>query len=145
METGVYPTRGQIYIKGHTRKKDNGKIVSKKVSEVMASLQAISGESSSSGSVDDVADFSNDDYSQVKGPEKNGYIRCVGRIPAVKQVASFRKDPDPTMEELENVMGVMGAMIHQHYPNSNLLAVLNKMNIKIPSCNSSAESRNVSG
>ncbi|KAI7737383.1 hypothetical protein M8C21_006664, partial [Ambrosia artemisiifolia] len=29
-------------------------------------------------------DFTNDDYSKVKGLEKRGYIRLIGRMPAAK-------------------------------------------------------------
>ncbi|KAL4560130.1 hypothetical protein LXL04_032279 [Taraxacum kok-saghyz] len=118
LETGVYPTRGQVYVKWHTRK--YGKSVNGKVSEVVSS-------SSTQGSV---SNFSNDDYSQVKGPEKRGYIRCIGRMPAIKKVASSTRNPDPAVEELKAVVGVMAKIIQENIPNSNLSAVLSKLNIK---------------
>nr|KAJ0195766.1 hypothetical protein LSAT_V11C700351590 [Lactuca sativa] len=86
LKNGVYPTRGQIYVKTRTRK--NGNIVNEKVAQVMTSLEAIASDSSNtqgSNTLGSVDDFSNDDYSKVKGPAKRGYIRCVGRMPTVKE------------------------------------------------------------
>ncbi|CAI9296950.1 unnamed protein product [Lactuca saligna] len=101
LKNGVYPTRGQIYVKTRTHK--NGNIVNEKVAQVMSSLQATASDSSNTqgssilGSVDD---FSNADYSKVKGPEKRGYIRCVRRMPTVKEkVVSCSNDP--TVEQLK--------------------------------------------
>ncbi|KAL4587394.1 hypothetical protein LXL04_000263 [Taraxacum kok-saghyz] len=76
LKTLVYPTRGQIYVKAHTRKV--GKSVPDKVNKVMASLLSIASDSTqtSSSSTDpttvDPFDYSNDDYSKVKGPKKEG-------------------------------------------------------------------------
>ncbi|KAL4580442.1 hypothetical protein LXL04_016634 [Taraxacum kok-saghyz] len=110
-----------------------------KVSEVVASLQAISSESSSS-TQGSVSNFSNDDYSQVKGPEKRGYIRCIGRMPTIKKVASSTRNPDPAVEELKAVVGAMAKIIQENIPNSNLSAVLSNLNIKMPGSTSSTES-----
>ncbi|CAI9285688.1 unnamed protein product [Lactuca saligna] len=107
LKNGVYPTRGQIYVKTRTHK--NGNIVNEKVAQVMTSLQAIVSDSSNtqgSSALGFVDDFSNDDYSKVKGPEKRGYIRCVGRMPTVKEkVVSCSNDP--SVEQLKTMVNVM--------------------------------------
>ena len=54
---------------------------------MQTSLEAIASDSSNtqgSNTLGSVDDFSNDDYSKVKGPEKREYIRCVGRMLTVK-------------------------------------------------------------
>ncbi|KAL8214416.1 hypothetical protein R6Q57_003865 [Mikania cordata] len=67
---GVYPTRGEMYIKTRTRK--NGSIVDDEASHVVAALKDIPNESTNTS--DDKNDITNDAYSKVKGPEKRGYI-----------------------------------------------------------------------
>nr|KAJ0222218.1 hypothetical protein LSAT_V11C200094810 [Lactuca sativa] len=141
LKNGVYPTRGQIYVKTRTRK--NGNIVNEKVAQVMTSLQAIASDSSNtqgSNTLGFVDDFSNDDYSKVKGPEKRGYIRCVGRMPTVKEkVVSCSNDP--SVEQLKTMVNVMANIIQEHIPNANLSGILNNMNIQMPG-NTSTGPRN---
>ncbi|KAL4580171.1 hypothetical protein LXL04_016353 [Taraxacum kok-saghyz] len=115
LKTLVYPTHGQIYVKAHTRKV--GKSVPDKVNQVMASVASDSTQTSSSSTdptTVDPFDYSNDDYSRVKGPEKRGYIRCVGRMPAVKASSS---STDPTMGQMKNLLGFMGSIINNLAPN----------------------------
>ncbi|KAI3813416.1 hypothetical protein L1987_18138 [Smallanthus sonchifolius] len=64
----VYPTRAEMYITIRTRK--DGSIVDDKAAEVVASLKAIASDSTSTPG--DLDDFTNDDYSKVKGPKKRG-------------------------------------------------------------------------
>ncbi|KAL7591973.1 hypothetical protein Lser_V15G31582 [Lactuca serriola] len=118
LKNGVYPTRGQIYVKTRTRK--TGNIGNEKVAQVMVG-------SSTLGSVDEI---SNDDYSKVKGPEKRGYIRCVGRMPTVKEkVVSCSNDP--SVEQLKTMVNVMENIIQEHIPNANLSGILSNMNIQM--------------
>ncbi|MFS7994639.1 putative transposase, Ptta/En/Spm, plant [Helianthus anomalus] len=77
---GLYPTRGEMYITTRTRK--DGSFVNDKATNVVASLKAIASDSASKHI--DPHDFTNDEYSKVKGPEKRGYVRLVGRMPATK-------------------------------------------------------------
>ncbi|CAI9280368.1 unnamed protein product [Lactuca saligna] len=107
------------------------------------SLQAIASDSlntqgsSTLGSVDD---FSNDDYYKVKGPEKRGYIGCVGRMPTVKEkVVSCSNDP--SVEQLITTVNVMANIIQEHVPNANLSGILSNMNIQMPG-NTSTVPRN---
>ncbi|CAI9298708.1 unnamed protein product [Lactuca saligna] len=101
---------------------------------MQTSLQAIASVSSNTqgsrtlGSVDD---FSNDDYSKVKGPEKRGYIRCVGRMPTVKEkVVSCSNDP--SVEQLKTMLNIMANIIQEHIPNAKLSGILSNMNIQMP-------------
>ncbi|KAI3675407.1 hypothetical protein L1987_84997 [Smallanthus sonchifolius] len=59
----VYPTRAEMYITTRTRK--DGSIVDDKAAEVVASLKAIASDSTSTPG--DLDDFTNDNYSKVKG------------------------------------------------------------------------------
>nr|KAJ0195670.1 hypothetical protein LSAT_V11C700367590 [Lactuca sativa] len=120
LKNGVYPTRGQIYVKTRTRK--NGNIVNEKVAQVMTSLQAIASDSSNtegSSTLGSVDDFSNDDYSKVKGPEKRGYIRCVGRMSTIKEKVVSCSNV-LSVEQLKTTVNVMSNIIQEHIPNANL-------------------------
>ncbi|XP_071726157.1 uncharacterized protein [Rutidosis leptorrhynchoides] len=140
---GKYPTRGEIYIKSHTRK--DGTIVDDKAAEVVASLQALPRDSTNGQE----SDYSNDDYSKVKGPEKRGYIRCVGRMPAVKESRfasssnSSSTDSDDVQQlktELahqKNIVSVLVNLFQEHIPNANLSGVLSTLNVQIPDTSSS--------
>ncbi|KAL8225915.1 hypothetical protein R6Q57_018472 [Mikania cordata] len=61
---GVYPTRGEMYIKTRTRK--DGSIVNDEAARVVSSLKPIEGDSTST--LEDRDDFTKDNYSKVKGP-----------------------------------------------------------------------------
>ncbi|KAL8249567.1 hypothetical protein R6Q59_006435 [Mikania micrantha] len=84
---GVYPTRGEMYIKTQTRK--DGTIVDDEASHV-AALKDIPNVTTNTS--DDQIDITNDAYSKVKGPEKRGYIRLVGSMPT-------KKDNGPSFAE----------------------------------------------
>ncbi|CAH1440039.1 unnamed protein product [Lactuca virosa] len=98
------------------------------------SLQAIASDSSNthgSSTLGSIDDFSNDDYSKVKGPEKRGYIICVGRMPTVKEkVVSCSNDP--SVEQLKIMVNVMANIIQEQIPNANLSGILSNMNIQMP-------------
>nr|KAJ0208514.1 hypothetical protein LSAT_V11C500268150 [Lactuca sativa] len=132
LKNGVYPTRGQINVKTHTRK--NGNIVNEKVAQVMTFLQAIASDSSNtqgSSTLGSIDDFSNDGYSIFKGPKKRGYIRCVGRMPTIKKkVVSCSNDL--SVEQLKTMVNVMANIIQEHTPNANLYGILSNMNIQMP-------------
>ncbi|CAH1448644.1 unnamed protein product [Lactuca virosa] len=119
------------------------KILKRGVAQVMTSLQSIASDSSNaqgSSTLGSVDDFSNDDYSKVKGPKKRGYIRCVGRMSTVKEkVVSCSNDP--SVEQLKTMVNVMANIIQKHIPNANLSAVLSNMNIQMPD-NTSTVPRN---
>ncbi|KAL4568687.1 hypothetical protein LXL04_024302 [Taraxacum kok-saghyz] len=101
-------------VHGYTRKTETWNMSNSH--KILTSLQAISSESSSS-TQGSVSNFSNDDYSQVKGPEKRGYIRCVGRMPTIKKVASSTRNPDPAVEELKAMPGSTSSVESHHNGN----------------------------
>ncbi|KAI3717205.1 hypothetical protein L1987_68672 [Smallanthus sonchifolius] len=122
----VYPTRAEMYITTRTRK--DGSIVDDKAAEVVALLKAIASDSTSTPG--DLDDFTNDDYSKVKGPEKRGYVRLVGRMPAAKSNGNSSTDSQ-TIHQLKSVVNVMLNIIQEHIPNANLSTVLSNMNIQL--------------
>ncbi|KAL4577226.1 hypothetical protein LXL04_013331 [Taraxacum kok-saghyz] len=130
LKTLVYPTRGQIYVKAHTRKV--GKSVPDKVNQVMASLLSIASDSTqtSSSSTDpttvDPFDYSNDDYSKD------------ARLPAVK-ASSSATDPT-TVGQMKSLLGFMGSIINNLAPNPELSAILKSMNIQMPNTSTGSTS-----
>ncbi|XP_076914119.1 uncharacterized protein LOC143572995 [Bidens hawaiensis] len=136
---GVYPTRGELYIKTHTQK--DGTIVDDKAAHVVASLNDIANDSTITPN--DLHDFTKDDYSRVKGPEKRGYIRLVGRMPATKSSGASLTDLQ-TIDQLKNVVGAMVVIIQEHIPNANLSSVLNNMNIQVPAIGSLVHNNSLS-
>ncbi|MFS7986106.1 putative transposase, Ptta/En/Spm, plant [Helianthus anomalus] len=131
---GIHPTRGEMYIKTRTRK--DGSIVDDNATQVVASLKKITNDSITSP--DDPADFTNDDYSKVKGPEKRGYVRLVGRMPAAKSNATYSQTNDEiksviqTNDQLKSVVNAMAIIIQEHIPNANLSSVLSNINMQVP-------------
>ncbi|MFS7899668.1 putative transposase, Ptta/En/Spm, plant [Helianthus anomalus] len=130
---GIHPTRGEMYIKTRTRK--DGSIVDDNATQVVASLKKITNDSITSP--DDPADFTNDDYSKVKGPEKRGYVRLVGRMPAAKSNATYSQTNDEiksviqTNDQLKSVVNAMAIIIQEHIPNVNLSSVLSNINMQV--------------
>ncbi|KAJ9544537.1 hypothetical protein OSB04_024244 [Centaurea solstitialis] len=123
-DNGVYPSRGEMYVKTRTRK--DGSIVDDKAAEVVASLKAIASDSTSTSG--DKDDFTNDDYLRVKGPEKRG-------MPSVKKSGDSSTDSQ-TIQQLKSVVNVMVNIIQEHIPNANISEVLNNMNIEVPGISS---------
>ncbi|XP_023741116.1 uncharacterized protein LOC111889214 [Lactuca sativa] len=132
---GAYPSRGEIYCITRTCK--DGSIVNDNVAQHMSSLQDVSSNPRNTQHNED--DYLNDDYPRVKGPEKHGYIRCVGRMPAVKDNgASSSTDPE-TIQQLkdglsctQNALSVLINLVKDHIPNANVLGMLNNLNLQVP-------------
>ncbi|XP_021978857.1 uncharacterized protein LOC110874641 [Helianthus annuus] len=135
---GVYPTRGEMYITTRTRK--DGSFVDDKATNVVASLKAIASDSASKHI--DPHDFTNDEYSKVKGPEKRGYVRLVGRMPATKSKGDSSTNSH-TIHQLQSVVNVMMNIIQERIPDANLPTVLSNMNIQVPRVGSSAPSNSL--
>ncbi|KAD4178052.1 hypothetical protein E3N88_26643 [Mikania micrantha] len=94
---------------------------------VETSLKAI--ESDSTSTVADRDDFTKDSYSKVKGPEKRGYVRLVGRMPTTKGKGDSPSDSN-IIHQLQSAVNVMMNIIHEHIPSANLSTVLSDMNIQ---------------
>ncbi|KAL8252131.1 hypothetical protein R6Q59_035824 [Mikania micrantha] len=128
----VYPTRGEMYIKTRTRK--DGSVVDDEAAGVMTSIKAIA--SDSTRTCGDQDDFTRDDYSKVKGPEKRGYVLLVGRMPATKDKGDSEINSQ-TIHQQQSVINVIMNINHEHIPNANLSTVLSDMNIQVPRIGSS--------
>ncbi|KAL8237069.1 hypothetical protein R6Q59_018150 [Mikania micrantha] len=135
---GVYPTRGEMYIKTRTRK--NGTIVDDEASHVVAALKDIPNESTNTS--DDQNDITNDAYLKVKGPEKRGYIRLVGRMPAEKNNCPLVESE--TINKLKSAVNALAMIIQDHIPNANLSPVLSNLNVKVPGVGSSPHNNSLS-
>ncbi|KAK9050291.1 hypothetical protein SSX86_030739 [Deinandra increscens subsp. villosa] len=137
---GMYPTRGEMYIKTRTRK--DGSIVDDEALGVVTSLQAIASKSTRTSGVQD--DFSNDEFSKVKGPEKRGYVRLVGKMPAKKsngdsQIIQQLESATQTISQLQGAFNVMVNIIQEHIPNANMSAILSNMNLQVSNIGSANE------
>ncbi|XP_076946459.1 uncharacterized protein LOC143617966 [Bidens hawaiensis] len=85
----------------------------------------------------DPNDFTIDEYSKVKGPEKRRYVRLVGRILAEKSDDASSTDSQ-TIDQLKSVVNAMAVIIQENIPNANLSSVLGNMNIQVPGVGSLA-------
>ncbi|KAF5762167.1 putative transposase, Ptta/En/Spm, plant [Helianthus annuus] len=136
---GVYLTRGEMCIITTRTHKDES-FVDDKAANVVASLKAIANDSVSKPI--DSHDFTNDEYSKVKGTEKRGYVRLVGRMPAIKSNGDSSTNSH-TIHELQSVVNVMMNIIQERIPDANLPIVLSNMNIQVPRVGSSAPSNSL--
>lgn len=139
---GVRPSRGTIYRISRTRK--DGSIVNAKAADVVDKLKSASDTSNgtSGTSIEEgIMDWTNDDFAKVKGPEKGGRIRCLGKIVKVKGNGSCSsQDPQVPLlkariNELEGEMKDMRdkqdamvrfmAVVKEQLPNINLSNIFN--------------------
>ncbi|KAJ9556529.1 hypothetical protein OSB04_011143 [Centaurea solstitialis] len=79
---GVRPSRATTYRQSRTRK--DGSIVNAFVVEVVDKLQCISDTSSGSSTQMGVINWKNDELAKVKGREKGGRVRCLGKVVIAK-------------------------------------------------------------
>ncbi|GKD83831.1 transposase, Ptta/En/Spm, partial [Tanacetum coccineum] len=91
----VHPTRGKLYQICRTRK--DGSFVSDKAAQVVASLQVIANDSTNTQGIQE-DDWTNDDLSKVKGPEKRGYVRCVGKMLSLRNNGASSSTSSQTVE-----------------------------------------------
>ncbi|KAL8216173.1 hypothetical protein R6Q57_023010 [Mikania cordata] len=135
---GVYPTRGEMYIKTRTRK--DGTIVDDEASHVVAALKDITNDSTKTS--DDQNDITNDAYSKVKGPEKRGYIRLVGKMSTEKNNGPLEESE--TINKLKSDVNALAMIIQDHIPNANLTPVLSNLNVEVPGNGSSPHNNSLS-
>ncbi|KAL8204465.1 hypothetical protein R6Q57_010088 [Mikania cordata] len=135
---GVYPTRGEMYIKTRTRK--DGTIVDVEASHVVAALKDIRNDSTKTS--DDQNDITNDAYSKVKGPEKRGYIRLVGKMSTEKN--NGPSEESESINKLKSVVNALAMIIQDHIPNANLTPVLSNLNVEVPGIGSSPHNNSLS-
>nr|GEW17307.1 hypothetical protein [Tanacetum cinerariifolium] len=93
---GVYLTRGKLYQISRTRK--DGSIVIDKAAQIVASLQVIANDSTNTQGIQE-DDWTNDDLSKVKGPEKRGYVQCVRKILSLRNNGASSSISSQTVEQ----------------------------------------------
>ncbi|KAH1221914.1 hypothetical protein GmHk_12G035224 [Glycine max] len=108
---GVQPSRAEIYIDTRTQK--DGSIVTEKAAIVIDERKKKMVEAESSQnlqSTQDSTNWTNDIYSKVKGPEKRGRVRCLGKLPhqASSSQSSYANN---RIQKLENLLGNLVAVL----------------------------------
>lgn len=95
-----------------------------------ASLQAVATDSTNSEGVEN--DWKDDDFSKVMLPEKRGYVRCIGKMPYVKDninassslgLETVEQQLAHTQGELAHTKGLVNVLVNlfkEHIPNANL-------------------------
>ncbi|GJU97116.1 transposase, Ptta/En/Spm [Tanacetum coccineum] len=128
----VHPTRGKLYQISRTRK--DGSIVNDKAAQVVASLQVIANDSTNTQGIQE-DDWTNDDLSKVKGPEKRGYVRCVGKMLSLRNNGASSSTSSQTVEQrlaqTEDVLYTLVNLLKDPTTNSNVPDILRSMNIQI--------------
>ncbi|XP_058766877.1 uncharacterized protein LOC131640500 isoform X4 [Vicia villosa] len=111
---GVQPSRAQIYIDTRTRK--DGSIVTESAAYVIEELKKHmveeEGSSHDSQATKDSTSWKNDSYSKVKGPEKRGRVRCLGKLP---RHASSSSNADNRVATLENLLGNLVSVLQMRF------------------------------
>ncbi|PWA38496.1 transposase, Ptta/En/Spm [Artemisia annua] len=143
---GVQPTRGKLYQISRTRK--DGSIVNDKAAQVVASIQVGANESTNTQGIQE-DDWANDDLSKVKGPEKRGYVRCVGKMLSQRNNGASSSTSSQTVEQrlaqTEDVLYTLVNLLKDPTRNSNLSDVLRSMNIEVPDNFSPGQNNSTNG
>ncbi|KAK1427601.1 hypothetical protein QVD17_16289 [Tagetes erecta] len=107
----------------------------------MASLKDIANDSTITSS--DPNDYTNDDYAKVKGSEKRGYVRLLGRMPTIKSNVAPSVDSQND-NKLMSVVNALAIIIQEHIPNVNLSSVLSNLNMQVPGIGSLTHNNSIS-
>ncbi|GJT65286.1 transposase, Ptta/En/Spm [Tanacetum coccineum] len=128
---GVSPSRGGMYCITRTRK--DGSIVNAVAAQVVADIKAIGDSSSTDQETTNNSDWTNDDLSKVKGPERRGSVRCTGKF----LVRNDKRSHDPQVpllkaqvKYLRQGFMMFAAAVQEQVPNLNLSSVMNFMNME---------------
>ncbi|GJX79159.1 transposase, Ptta/En/Spm, plant [Tanacetum coccineum] len=92
---GVSPSRGGMYCITRTRK--DGSIVNAVAAQVVADIKSIGDSSSIDQETTNNSDWTNDDLSKVKGPERRGSVCCTGKF----LVRNDKRSHDPQVPLLK--------------------------------------------
>eukprot|EP00256_Glycine_max_P059368 XP_014627822.1 uncharacterized protein LOC106794189 [Glycine max] len=137
---GVQPSRAEIYIDTRTRK--DGSIITEKAAIVIDELKNKMVEAESSQnlqSTQDSTDWTNDIYSKVKGPEKRGRVRCLGKLPhqASSSQSSYTNN---RIQKLENLLGNLVAVLKVRFAEDpQINQVLEAIDQEVPTNDSTSK------
>ncbi|XP_058769396.1 uncharacterized protein LOC131643261 isoform X3 [Vicia villosa] len=113
---GAQPSRAEIYIQTRTRK--DGSIVTEKAADVIGELKKHMVEASSSRTPQipqDSTNWANDIYSKVRGPEKRGSVRCLGKVPRLSNTLSRNPNVENRVVKLENLLGNLVSVLQTRF------------------------------
>ncbi|GAU36126.1 hypothetical protein TSUD_292860 [Trifolium subterraneum] len=109
---GVQPSRAQIYIQTRTRK--DGSIVTDKAANVIGELKKHMGEATPQ-TTQDSTNWQNDVYSKVRGPERRGAVRCLGKVPRPSNALVQRANVENRVHKLENLLGNLVSVLQTRF------------------------------
>ncbi|XP_024634138.1 uncharacterized protein [Medicago truncatula] len=133
---GVQPSRAEIYIETRTRK--DGSIVTEKAASTIEELKKHMAEVENSENfqvTEDSTNWMNDTYSKVKGPERRGRVRCLGKLPrhASSNISSQRTNSEDRLQKVESVLGNLVAVLQMRFSDDpQINAVLQAVAQEVP-------------
>ncbi|RHN66982.1 hypothetical protein MtrunA17_Chr3g0097731 [Medicago truncatula] len=77
----------------------------------------------------------NDTYSKVKGPERRGRVRCLGKLPrhASSNISSQRTNSEDRLQKVESVLGNLVAVLQMRFSDDpQINAVLQAVAQEVP-------------
>ncbi|XP_039118632.1 uncharacterized protein LOC120254624 [Dioscorea cayenensis subsp. rotundata] len=123
---GIPPSRAEMYIRTRTRK--DGSVVNEKVASIVELMKK--GLSESDSQDPKRCSWENDVYSQVKGPEKRGRIRCMGTIstsssksgPSCSQIIYHNEVQclKAEVQGLKEALTTVISLFQKQFPNENV-------------------------
>ncbi|XP_073221871.1 uncharacterized protein [Cicer arietinum] len=121
---GVLPGRKEIYIDTRTRK--DGTIVNEKAAKLIEELKKHNNEAGTSQSTQDTQgsmSWKDDIFYQVQGPDKNGRVRCMGKIPHSKKskvCASENEELRERVKNMENLLANVMTLIQNRFSGADV-------------------------
>ncbi|GLT86947.1 hypothetical protein SLE2022_050530 [Rubroshorea leprosula] len=144
---GRKPSRAELYIQ--SRMKKDGGPVSEKASQVMEQLKnCMSASTSSASALKETTSWQDDIFSKVKGSDKKGRVRCLGKVPTSKKSipsTSTNSNVEQRLSEVENMLSGLMQLMKARFPNENItdilqatneLAAANRLDREVPDANS---------
>ncbi|KAK2421147.1 hypothetical protein QL285_031804 [Trifolium repens] len=129
---GVKPSRAEIYI--DTRTRNDGSIVTVKAAATIKHI-AEADNLDYSQFTQDSTNWKNDTYSKVKGPERRGRVRCLGRLPkhARSSVSSQPTNSEVRLQKVESLLGNLVSVLQTRFSEDpHINAVLQAVAQEVP-------------
>ncbi|GLU15633.1 hypothetical protein SLE2022_321060 [Rubroshorea leprosula] len=127
---GRKPSRAELYIQ--SRMKKDGGPVSEKASQVMEQLKnCMSASTSSASALEETTSWQNDIFSKVKGSDKKGRVRCLGKVPTSKKSipsTSTNSNVEQRLSEVENMLSGLMQLMKARFPNESITDILQAAN-----------------
>ncbi|KAK2441284.1 hypothetical protein QL285_012603 [Trifolium repens] len=133
---GVKPSRAEIYI--DTRTRNDVSIVTVKAAGTIVELKKHIAEADNldySQFTHDSTNWKNDTYSKVKGPERRGRVRCLGRLPkhARSSVSSQPTNSEDRLQKVESLLGNFVSVLQTRFSEDpHINAVLQAVAQEVP-------------